>query len=186
MSQPTCPFCPSGEPLAICRCPDARYSRTVGFPSAKAEFLRHGGMLRGSTTSESLEAAKPEPAPAVVPVDQVSTCAFCGKGEHEVGYLFKGLRASICNDCVVLGIEEWGVRLGSLKNYAHRSPNPEVGASFLRLKETLRAALFGAGDSTPTFHFNEDGQPPTNQPRGICPSCDKRRDYAAKSKGGAQ
>lgn len=162
-----CPFCPSGALLSACRCQDAQYSRVVGFPTAKAAFLRRGGILRHQrdetlaamernpsalvrTPASALQAEIAAAEPAPLRVDEVPACSFCGKPEHEPGYLVKGPHgAGICNDCVVLAAQACA---------EHGHPLPLVAP-------------------TDVFKLNEDGTAPVVQPEGICPSCDKRRAY---------
>ena len=72
------------------------------------------------------------------------TCSFCGRSQSEVDFIFSGLNANICNECVSYcteNLESMGIRKDDMFNEADVDWNQEKSLAKLPKPAQLKAAL---------------------------------------------
>ncbi len=72
------------------------------------------------------------------------TCAFCGRSQSEVDFIFSGLNANICNECVSYcfdSLESMGMNKDDMFNADETDWNQEKSAAKLPKPAQLKAAL---------------------------------------------
>lgn len=189
MSATVCPFCSSGRPVRVCRCQDAIYAQSVGLPMAKAAFVRKGGVLHDvvesalGPASPTLSIADLDDDNMVATVDAVRARMAKPSAENPLTIVLPPWSTPSQRDTILTltRIALFGGDDVNRVEAAHGAdPGVPSGSEGAGMAQSRGQEDGGPAGAPVRFVFNEDGTAPSQQPRGICPSCDTRHAHFDK------